>query len=116
MPVIRFMPDNRSGEVPNGTTILEAARRTNVLIEAPCNGAGHCGKCLVRLPVDDLANLVVHVDAIDGSAEGTVLACHSEVYGDVTVEVLRQKEEGLRVVSAGSSVNVKLEPYILKQY
>lgn len=57
MPIVIFKPDNRSIDVPNGTTILEASRKAGVLIEAPCNGAGHCGKCLVRLPVDDLANL-----------------------------------------------------------
>ena len=117
MPVVTFQPDNRRCDVPNGTTILEAARRNSVLIEAPCNGAGHCGKCLVRLAVDDLANLVVHVDApLDASGEGAVLACHAEVYGDVTVEVLRRKEEGLRVISAGSGVSVTLDPLIVRRY
>lgn len=117
MPIVRFLPDNRCIDVPNGTTILEASRRSGVLIEAPCNGAGHCGKCLVRLPVDDLANLVVHVDAPpDGSGDGAVLACHAEVYGDVTVEVLQRKEEGLRVISAGSAVRVTPDPFILKHY
>jgi uncharacterized 2Fe-2S/4Fe-4S cluster protein (DUF4445 family) len=117
MPVVSFQSDNRSIEVPNGTTILEASRRAGVLIEAPCNGAGHCFKCVVRLPVDDLANLFVHVDApSDGSGDGTVLACHTEVHGDVSVEVPRIREEGLRVVSSGASVNVKPDPYILKNY
>jgi uncharacterized 2Fe-2S/4Fe-4S cluster protein (DUF4445 family) len=114
---IQFITQNKSISVEPGTTILEAARRANVLIEAPCNGAGHCFKCLVRLPVDDLANLIVHVDApSDGSGEGTVLACHTEVYGDVAVEVLRRMEEGLRVVSRGNSVKVTPDPFILKHY
>jgi uncharacterized 2Fe-2S/4Fe-4S cluster protein (DUF4445 family) len=117
MPIVRFQPDNLRIEISNGTTILEASRRAGVLIEAPCNGAGHCGKCLVRLPVDDLINLVVHVDApSDGSAEGGVLACHAEVYGDVTVEVPQRREQGLRVVSAGAAVKVTPDPYILKRY
>jgi uncharacterized 2Fe-2S/4Fe-4S cluster protein (DUF4445 family) len=117
MPIISFQPDNRRCEVPNGTTILEASRLSGVMIEAPCNGAGHCGKCLVHLPVDDLANLVVHVDApSDGNENGAVLACHAEVYGDVTVKVLRRREEGLRVISAGNSVKVSSAPFIQKQY
>lgn len=117
MPIVRFLPDNRTIDVPNGSTILEASRRAGVLIEAPCNGAGHCGKCLVRLAVDDLANLVVHVDAPpDSSGEGTVLACHAEIYGDVTVEVVRRREEGLRVISAGSGVSVALYPFLTRRF
>ncbi|MEI6205436.1 MAG: ASKHA domain-containing protein [Desulfuromonadales bacterium] len=117
MPVVTFESENRSIEVQNGITILEASRRAGVLIEAPCNGAGHCCKCLVRLPVDDLANLVVHMDAPhEGGGDGTVLACHAEIYGDVAVEVLRIREEGLRVVSAGSAAKVTADPYIEKHY
>jgi uncharacterized 2Fe-2S/4Fe-4S cluster protein (DUF4445 family) len=117
MPVITFQPGNRRSDVPDGTTILEASRRIGVLIEAPCNGAGHCGKCLVRLPADNLANLVVHVDApSDDSGVGVVLACHAEVYGDVTVELLQHREEGLRIISSGTAVKVIPDPFILKRY
>jgi uncharacterized 2Fe-2S/4Fe-4S cluster protein (DUF4445 family) len=71
----------------------------------------------VRLAVDELVHIVVHVDApLDGSEEGSVLACHAEVYGDVTVEVLNSKEEGLRVISAGTAVRVAPDPFILKRY
>jgi uncharacterized 2Fe-2S/4Fe-4S cluster protein (DUF4445 family) len=117
MPFVTFLPDNISIEVPNGTTILEASRRTGVLIEAPCNGAGHCFKCLVRPAADDLAHLVVHVDApLEGSDNGTVLACHAEVYGDVSIEVLQRRENGLSVVTAGSAATVSVDPFIVKQY
>jgi len=117
MASVTFLPDNRNVSVANGTTILEAARQAGVLIEAPCNGAGHCGKCLVRLPVDDLACLVVHLDApSEAGGEGAVLACHADIYGDVTVEVLRRREEGLRVISAGSGINVTPDPFIARRY
>ncbi len=117
MPLVTFLPDNRSVEVANGTTILEAARRAGVLIEAPCNGAGHCGKCIVRLASDDLARIIVHMDAPDdATGEGAVLACHSEVYGDVTVEVPRQAEQGLRVISAGTGIKVTPEPFITRRF
>ncbi len=116
MPIVTFKPDNRTVDVPNGTTILEASRRAGVLIEAPCNGAGHCGKCLVRLPVDDLVKLVVHMNAPPDDGEGAVLACHAEVFGNVTVEVPQCREEGLRVISAGAAVEFGLEPLIRKRY
>lgn len=116
MPIVTFQPENRSIEVPNGTTILEASRHCGVLIEAPCNGAGHCGKCLVLLLIDDLASLVVHIDAPPDGGEGAVLACHAEVYGDATVTVPQRREEGLRVIGAGSAVEFGLEPLIRKCY
>ena len=30
-------------------TLLEAARKANVAIDAPCSGNGSCGKCRVKL-------------------------------------------------------------------
>lgn len=117
MPQITFLPDNRTILVENGVTILEAARRTGVLIEAPCNGAGHCGKCRVLLPAGDLIKLAVHQDIADyGSADNSVLACHAEIHGDLTITVPRQQEEGLRVISSGDSVKVVLEPFIVRRY
>ena len=32
-----------------GDNLLEAARRVNVAIDAPCSGNGSCGKCRVKL-------------------------------------------------------------------
>jgi uncharacterized 2Fe-2S/4Fe-4S cluster protein (DUF4445 family) len=117
MVTVHFAPAGVSVSVEQGTTILEASRRAGVLIEAPCNGAGHCGKCTVQIPLDDLPQIVVHVDApADDSGEGVVLACHCEVYGDITVEVLRRAEEGLRVISAGSGVQAEPNPFIVRIY
>ncbi|MDR3579800.1 MAG: ASKHA domain-containing protein [Oryzomonas sp.] len=117
MATVHFVPAGRSVSVDQGTTILEASRRAGVLIEAPCNGAGHCGKCTVQIPLDDLPQIVVHVDApADDSGEGVVLACHSEVYGDITVLVLHRAEEGLRVISAGSGVQAEPDPFIVRRY
>jgi uncharacterized 2Fe-2S/4Fe-4S cluster protein (DUF4445 family) len=88
-----------------------------VLIEAPCNGAGHCGKCLVRLSQHDLANVIVHVEAAPMEVNsGNVLACHGEVYGDISVEVPRQREEGLRIHSTGITVETASEPFIRRCY
>jgi uncharacterized 2Fe-2S/4Fe-4S cluster protein (DUF4445 family) len=117
MVCVTFHPSLQSVRVAPGTTILEASRKAGVLIEAPCNGAGHCGKCLVRLSTQDLAAVVVHMEAapLDGNS-GNVLACHGEVYGDITVEVPRQREEGLRVQSAGVMVETTSEPYIRRCY
>ena len=70
-----------------GETLLEAARRAGVAIDAPCAGQGACGKCRVRLlegALDSPANR--HLSDADYAA-GWRLACASRVEGDVAVEV-----------------------------
>jgi len=47
MPKITFLPDNTTIEVEEGETILKAAIRAGIHINASCGGAGVCNKCRV---------------------------------------------------------------------
>ncbi len=47
MPKITFLPDNITIEVEEGETILKAAIRAGIHINASCGGAGVCNKCRV---------------------------------------------------------------------
>ena len=44
-----FQPSGRRGEVPRGTTIIEASRMLGVDIETLCGEKKVCGKCIVRI-------------------------------------------------------------------
>jgi uncharacterized 2Fe-2S/4Fe-4S cluster protein (DUF4445 family) len=112
-----FLPAGRSVRVTAGTTILAAARQAGVLIEAPCNGAGQCGKCAVLVPNGQLSHLELHEPPcrID-PATSRVLACHAEITGDVTITVPQQQESGLVVVGSGASRSVALAPYVTRVY
>ena len=44
MAIIHFIPENKTVSVADGTNLLEAARKADVLIDAPCDGTGTCGK------------------------------------------------------------------------
>ncbi|HUF38703.1 MAG TPA: ASKHA domain-containing protein [Anaerolineales bacterium] len=46
---IIFMPSGRRGEVPKGTSLLDAARQMGVEIESICSGRLTCGKCRVQI-------------------------------------------------------------------
>lgn len=117
MPYITFLPDNLSFDVPVGTTILEAARQAGVLIEAPCNGAGHCGKCAVLAPLSDLDKLDTQVapEPVD-SQTSSVLACHAALLGDIIITVPDNQEQGLVVMNTGISRSVVSAPYIDKRF
>ncbi len=114
---VTFLPDNRTISVAPGTTVLEAARQAGVLIEAPCNGAGVCGKCAVLVPSIYLKQLELHdpPQSID-PVTSRILACHAELKGDVTITVPQQQEDGLVVVGSGLSRTVALAPYITRAY
>lgn len=72
---------------PSHSSLLELAQEAGIAIDAPCGGAGTCGKCRVRLIEGDLAA----EDAIglspEDKADGWRLSCKSEVIEDVVIEL-----------------------------
>lgn len=119
MPTIRFLPDDHSIFVSAGTTILEAARAAGVTIEAPCNGAGTCGKCRVFVADENLASLRLPDGSgpfAGGEGRSAVLACHAEILADLAVTVSVRKEEGLKIAAHGVRADVTLRPFVAKRY
>ena len=47
--MVIFQPSGRRGEVPKGTSVIEASRLLGVDIEALCGEKKVCGKCVVRI-------------------------------------------------------------------
>lgn len=45
--LVIFQPSGRRGEVPEGSTLLDAARDMGVEIESICAGQQTCGKCKI---------------------------------------------------------------------
>ena len=84
---VTFLPANKSVEVKNRTSLMEAARKTGVHINASCGGAGVCGKCRV----------IIEQGAVNGGGseklsseeyeQGYRQACTSEISQDITVRV-----------------------------
>jgi uncharacterized 2Fe-2S/4Fe-4S cluster protein (DUF4445 family) len=118
MPSVRFLPADSTVEVPAGTTLLAAARRAGVVIEAPCDGVGTCGKCRVRL-----AGGAESIERRPGrhrlsAAEetaGWVLACEALVLCDLAVE-LPVAAPTLQIASHGLSRAVAIAPCVRKRY
>ncbi len=87
MRKVLFQPANREVRCNDGDNLLEVARKADIYIEAPCNGNVSCGKCKVKLlkgnirPADDIVRTVFKLE------KEYISACHSEVIGDITVEV-----------------------------
>jgi uncharacterized 2Fe-2S/4Fe-4S cluster protein (DUF4445 family) len=111
---VRFLPGPFVAEVEPGSTLLLAARKANAPLEAPCDGAGICGKCLVRLTSEALAALEPGVDVRGGAnGHGTlVLACDARVRAGVTATLPSRSDQGLTIVDHGVAVVRPLAPHI----
>ncbi|MHB1132009.1 MAG: ASKHA domain-containing protein [Chloroflexota bacterium] len=95
---VTFLPSNRRVLVEAGENLLRVAMGADVHINASCGGAGSCGKCRVVIEegqVDERPHK--QLSAAEREA-GYVLACHSEVVGDVTVRVPLESQLGDRRV------------------
>ncbi len=87
---IDFQPLGRRVRVTEGRSLLEAARKAGVGLNAVCGGAGSCGTCRVRIvdgevsPPNKSEEKFLDQTELD---EGYRLACQVEVLGDVLVDV-----------------------------
>src|SRR5512145_1543140 len=120
MSTVRFLPDGLTVRVPAGTTLLAAARQAGLVIEAPCDGVGTCGKCKVRLPGGAegvTRNPGRHRLTAAEAAEGWILACEAQVAADLDVEIpAGDSGRTLRITSHGRATAVPLEPFVRKAY
>jgi len=129
---IIFQPSGRRGQVPEGTTILDAARKLGVGIEAVCGEQLVCGKCRVMVmqgnfPKEGITSSMSHVSGLDekeikvlkrkDAEEHVRLACSTKILGDVIVFVPEASRTGKQVVSkAAGVIKVKLKPAVKKYY
>lgn len=84
---ITFLPDEKSVEVDEETTIAEAAQRANVHINNLCGGEGVCGECRVLIRegaarADEKASAFFSKEEIE---KGFVLACQTTIHDDLEV-------------------------------
>lgn len=112
MPLVRFPQSGLQVEVEPGVTLLDAARRVGLEIEAPCNGGGTCGKC--RVIVDRPEG----VRSREGDPPGgEVQACTSEVMGiDLAVTLPAVVRGRDRVLVSGQRVARPHRPWVRRDH
>ena len=94
---VTFLPHNRTVEIKSGTTLLEAARENQFLIDAACGGRGQCGNCLVQvsgkpeLPVTEEDSQHLSARQLE---QGYRLACRLRVTTDLTVRLMQPEDTG----------------------
>ncbi len=82
---VRFLPDGVNVSVPEGTTILDAARKVDVYLNSVCGGDGICGKCRVVLKSGQVDSPPTTLLTREEVIQGNVLACIARVMSDTEV-------------------------------
>jgi uncharacterized 2Fe-2S/4Fe-4S cluster protein (DUF4445 family) len=126
--MVIFQPSGRRGEVPKGTTLIEASRLLGVDIEALCGEKKVCGKCVVRIEQGHFEKYGIHSGLSnvspwqeeeekfitpDRREKGFRLGCVAKVLDDLLVFVPEESRAGKQVVSkAARDIHIKHDPAV----
>lgn len=86
---VYFKTPGKTVEVEKGASLMDAARKAGVFVDAPCGGKGHCGKCRVKVLSGENRYRPSHLLTQEELNQGIRLACLTEVEGDMTVELVQ---------------------------
>jgi uncharacterized 2Fe-2S/4Fe-4S cluster protein (DUF4445 family) len=85
--LVKFIPGTLSLEVPQGTSVIKAARDAGIHINASCGGSGVCGKCRVVLQEGQLAGGTSEKLSEADLAKGVRQACTATIESDCTITI-----------------------------
>ena len=127
-----FVPSGLSGTVPEGTTVLEAARELGVDLDSVCGGRGICGRCQVVPGEGTYPKWQITASPEDVSppgpletdyrgrrplGEGHRLGCATQIHGDVVLDVPRESQINKQVVRKGVELSdLTIDPLISLHY
>ena len=119
-PLVFFAPSGKRGRFPEGTSILEAARKLGVDLDSVCGGRGICGRCQIEVgdgqfPTLGIVSAPDHVTAWNAVedryvskrgplGEGRRLGCQSKLCGDVVIDVPPDSQVHRQVVRKSAAV------------
>jgi uncharacterized 2Fe-2S/4Fe-4S cluster protein (DUF4445 family) len=126
--MVIFQPTGRRGEVPIGSTVMEASRMLGVGIEALCGGHQVCGKCKVLIETGRFDKYNVESErssagpwrkaegehiSPDERAAGYRLACAARVQGNLVIYVPEESRPGKQVVSKDARpIDIDCDPAV----
>lgn len=98
-----------------GENLLEVARKSNVVIDAPCSGNASCGKCRVQLKCGELDSKKTRHITDEEYDAGWRLACTSTVCADVTVlvpDIASAFKSRMKVADLSSKEELKIFEHV----
>jgi uncharacterized 2Fe-2S/4Fe-4S cluster protein (DUF4445 family) len=132
-PLAFFAPSGKRGRFPEGTSLLEAARKLGVDLDSICGGRGICGRCQVEIGEGKFSKLGIvsspdnvtiwnaveqrYVAKRGPLAQGRRLGCQARLCGDVVVDVPRDSQVHRQVVRKSAAIrDIAIEPVVTLHY
>jgi len=84
---IKFLPNENEIEVEEGTTIIHAAMKAGVHINASCGGDGVCGKCRVFVEKGEVEDGISQMLTPEDIEKGCKLACKAVIKSDTFLKI-----------------------------
>lgn len=113
---VTFLPEHKTVEVEEGTTLLKAAEIADVYINSLCGGEGLCGECRLQIVRGSAKadKIAIGFFTTKELQEGYVLACQTKVKDNLEVMVpARSRIEMEKIVTEG--VDVSTSPGTARQ-
>lgn len=104
---VKFLPDNLTIEVENGTSLLQAAFMAGINIVSSCGGKGTCGACAVAVSAGRPGITCRGNLTSEQIAQGMYLSCQTLVAEDLTIEIppeSRLREHQILTVDRGAAL------------
>jgi uncharacterized 2Fe-2S/4Fe-4S cluster protein (DUF4445 family) len=123
---VLFMPSGLRGQVPVGTTVLQAAQRLGVDLESICGGQGKCRKCQVLPQQGEFAKHGIvsraeHLSELSATElmqqsknrlkNGRRLGCNARILGDLVVDVPEESQQHKQhIAKAITAYDIQVQP------
>ena len=112
---VEIQPEGRVVTVMSGASLIEAVGKAGVVLDMPCGGQGHCGKCVVQIVDDPPEPTPADTEVLDPKeiAEGFRLGCQTIVTSDMVVRIPdRARMFQQKILTAGVDREFALDPNI----
>ena len=109
-----FTPSGKRGAVPQGTSVLDAARKLGVDLDSVCGGRGLCGRCQItcsegEFPKFGFTSRLTHLSEFSVAetryhkklkplTQGRRLGCQTMLESDVVIDIPRESQVHQQVV------------------
>ena len=123
---VLFMPSGLRGQVPVGTTVLQAAQRLGVDLESICGGQGKCRKCQVLPQQGEFAkhgivSRLEHLSELSATElmqqsknrlkGARRLGCNARILGDLVVDVPEESQQHKQhIAKAVTAYDIQVQP------
>ena len=125
-PLVVFTPSGKRGHVPQGTSVLDAARRLGVDLDSVCGGRGICSRCQCSPVSGDFPKwgiatgpaalsgpnaVEARYDRVRGLPPGRRLGCQARIYADAVIDVPPESQVHRQVVRKDASdLPIRMDP------